>query len=249
MSTQQQRKAKARARHEAYLERQHAKADRRKRRRIVVAAVAGIALVVAAGVFLVNTQSDDTPVADAPDYIYDKAAPTLPEGAPAELVLDTDAGPITIELDTTKAPQNSNSLAFLAGQGYFDNTQCHRLTTDGIYVLQCGDRTGTGQGTPGYTTPDENLPKADSDGMAVYPRGTVAMAEPSGGEAGSQFFLVYKDSPLPPDYTVVGQITDGLSVVQDVADAGVSPDSANPNDGAPAQPVTITAATVRQEGS
>ena len=75
------------------------------------------------------------------------------------------------------------------------------------------------------------------------------MAEPGGGEAGSQFFLVYKDTPLPPQYTIVGQVTQGLEVVEEIAAAGVSPDSANPTDGPPAQPLTITAARVQQEGS
>jgi peptidyl-prolyl cis-trans isomerase B (cyclophilin B) len=249
VATQQQRKAKARARHEAYVERQRSKADKRRRRRVIGASVAGVALVVAGGWFLWWSTSDDTPAetATTDDFTYDQAGNTLPAGAPAELVLDTDQGPITIALDTEKAPNNSNSLAFLAGQGYFDNTTCHRLTTDGIYVLQCGDRTGTGEGNPGYTTADENLPKADQTGQATYPRGSVAMAEPSGGEAGSQFFLVYKDSPLPPDYTIVGEITKGLDVVDKVAAGGVSPDSPSPTDGPPAKPITITAASVQQE--
>jgi len=251
VATQQQRKAKARARHEAYVERQQAKTEKRHRRRLVVAAVAGVALVMAGGWFLWWSTSDDEPAqtATTEDFTYEKAGNTLPKGAPAELVLDTDQGPITIALDTEKAPNNSNSLAFLAGQGYFDNTTCHRLTTDGLYVLQCGDRTGTGSGTPGYTTADENLPKADKTGLATYPRGSVAMAEPSGGEAGSQFFLVYKDSPLPPDYTIVGQMTKGLDVVDQVAKAGVSPDAPDPTDGPPAEPITITAARVQQEKS
>jgi peptidyl-prolyl cis-trans isomerase B (cyclophilin B) len=260
VSTQQQRKAKARARHEAYVERQQAKAEKRRQRRVVGASIAGVALVVAGGWFLWWSTDDEAtqtaadsastePTADNEDYTYQQAAETLPKGAPAELVLDTDRGPITINLDTEKAPKNSNSLAFLAGEGYFDGTTCHRLTTEDIFVLQCGDRTGTGSGTPGYTTADENLPKAGNDGFATYPRGSVAMAEPGGGEAGSQFFLVYKDTSLAPDYTIVGQITKGLEIVDDVAAAGVSPDSATPGDGPPAEPITITAARVQQEKS
>jgi peptidyl-prolyl cis-trans isomerase B (cyclophilin B) len=251
VTTQQQRKAKARARYEAYVARQHAKAVRRRRRNVVLASVAGVVLVIAAGVFLWSTTTDDSTSTasnptDATDgFTYPAAGKALRKGAPADLVLDTDHGPITIALDTTKAPNNSNSLAFLAGKGYFDNTQCHRLTTDpaGIYVLQCGDRTGTGSGGPGYTTADENLPK-DTDNN--YPKGTVAMAEPSGGEAGSQFFLVYKDTTLPPNYTIVGEITKGLDVVEKIAAAGVSPDSPQPGDGPPAEPITITAARIEQ---
>ena len=252
MSTQQQRKAKARARHEAYVQRQQAKQQQRRKRQVVAASVAGVLIVAAGGWFLWWSTADDssTTASDsADDFTYAKAADTLSKGAPADLVLDTDRGPITITLDTTKAPKNANSLAFLAGQGYFDDTSCHRLTTEGIFVLQCGDRTGTGSGNPGYTTADENLPKADNTGVATYPRGSVAMAEPGGGEAGSQFFLVYKDTPLAPDYTIVGQISQGLDVVEEVAAAGVSPDSANPTDGPPAEPLTITAARVEQVGS
>lgn len=252
MSTQQQRKAKARARHEAYVQRQQTKHHKRRQRQVVAAAVVGVLIVVAGAWFLWWSTSDDADTTASEigdDFTYSKAADTLPAGVPAELVLDTDRGPITITLDTTKAPNNSNSLAFLAGKGYFDDTSCHRLTTEGIFVLQCGDRTGTGGGNPGYTTADENLPKADKTGIATYLRGSVAMAEPGGGEAGSQFFLVYKDSPLAPDYTIVGQISKGLDVVEEVAAAGVSPDSANPTDGPPAEPLTITAARVQQEGS
>lgn len=253
MTTQQQRKAKARARHNAYVERQQAKAERRRKRNVALAAVAGVAIVVAGGWFLWWSTSDDTtPTADEPtteldELTYPAADQVLPKGTPADLVLDTDRGPITVALDTTKAPKNANSLAFLAGEGYFDGTTCHRLTTSGIFVLQCGDRTGTGGGNPGYTTEDENLPKADKTGTATYSKGVVAMAEPSGGEAGSQFFLVYRDSPLPPDYTIVGTITEGLPIVEEIAEAGVSPEAGNPQDGPPAQPIAITAARVEQE--
>ena len=246
MTTQQQRKARARARHEAYVERQQSKSAKRRRRTVVLASVAGVALVAAAvGAVWVFMKDDtaETNQAQPDDYTYSRAEQVLPKGAPADLVLDTDHGPITIALDTTKAPENSNSLAFLAGQGYFDNTSCHRLTTQGIFVLQCGDRTGSGSGGPGYTTGDENLPKDSDDN---YPKGTVAMAEPSGGEAGSQFFLVYDDTTLPPDYTIVGEITGGLDVVQKIADAGVAKDSTNPGDGAPAEPITITSARIEQ---
>ena len=253
MTTQQQRRAKARARHEAYVERQHAKAVRRRRRNVALAAVAGVLIVVGGGWFLWSATDDGDATAESPtdsqtpdDFTYEAAAKTLPKGAPADLILDTDHGPITITLDTSKAPKNSNSLAFLASRGYYDDTSCHRLTTAGIFVLQCGDRTGTGSGNPGYTTPDENLP---DDGKNNYPKGTVAMAEPSGGEAGSQFFLVYDDTTLPPDYTIVGEVSKGLDVVQQIADAGVAPDSPQPGDGPPAEPITITAARIEQSTS
>lgn len=105
-------------------------------------------------------------------------------------------------MDAAKTPQTVNSFKSLADKGFFDNTKCHRLTTEGIFVLQCGDPEGTGKGGPGYTIADENLDalgKADQNGQVVYPAGTVAMANTGQpGSGGSQFFLVYKDSPLAP---------------------------------------------------
>lgn len=157
------------------------------------------------------------------------------------MTLDTNCGALTMSLDP-KAPQTIASMAFLAKAGYFNNTACHRLTTAGIYVLQCGDPAGDGTGGPGYTIPEENLPAINANGVAVYPRGTVAMARRSDpGSGGSQFFLVYQDSPLPPDYTVFGQLTAGLDVLDRVAAAGTGNGSA---DGLPAQPLFIRSATL-----
>lgn len=144
--------------------------------------------------------------------------------------LATTCGDIGIELDAEKAPRTVNSFRFLAGEGYFDHTRCHRLVDEGIHVLQCGDPTGTGQGGPGYTIPDENL-DAEAVGGGTYPAGTVAMAntynaqEDKGRDTGgSQFFLVYEDSPLPPDYTPFGRITEGMDVLAKIAAAGSTQD-------------------------
>jgi peptidyl-prolyl cis-trans isomerase B (cyclophilin B) len=148
--------------------------------------------------------------------------------------IDTNCGTIVVKLDGKHAPHTVNSFAFLAGKHYFDNTPCHRLTTSGIYVLQCGDPTGTGTGGPGYTIPDENLKGA------TYPAGTLAMAntgQPHSG--GSQFFFCYDDTQLPPQYTPFGTVTSGLDVLKKIAAAG-SDDSNGPGDGAPKQPVVIT---------
>ena len=120
---------------------------------------------------------------------------------------------------------------------YFDDTPCHRLTTAGISVLQCGDPTGTGRGGPGYTFADENLEGAS------YPRGTVAMANGGPDTNGSQFFLVYADTQLPPSYTPFGTITKGLDVLEQVAEAG-SDDSSGTGDGKPKLTVQITTAKV-----
>jgi len=149
----------------------------------------------------------------------------------------TNCGTITIKLDGKAAPHTVNSFAFLASKHYFDNTPCHRLTTSGIYVLQCGDPTGSGSGGPGYQFQDENLGAIKNN---TYPAGIVAMANAGPGTNGSQFFLVYKDSPLSPNYTPFGQIVSGLDVVQKIAAAGSNP----PGDGSPKQPVVIESFTV-----
>ena len=150
----------------------------------------------------------------------------------------TNCGTIIIALNGKHAPHTVNSFAFLSGKGYFNDTPCHRLTTSGIYVLQCGDPTGTGEGGPGYTIPDENLKGA------TYPAGTVAMAntgQPHTG--GSQFFFVYANTGLPPTYTPFGQVTAGLDVLTRIARAG-SDNSNGPGDGHPKQPVVIESFTV-----
>ncbi|MGA8247367.1 MAG: peptidylprolyl isomerase [Nocardioides sp.] len=156
------------------------------------------------------------------------------------LTLDTSVGILKGTLDATAAPCTVSSFVSLARQGYFDNTPCHRLTTAGIYVLQCGDPTGTGSGGPGYTVPDE------LSGKETYGPGVLAMAntgQPNSG--GSQFFIVYADSTanLQKLYTVFGKL-DARSVktVEKVASKGT--DNANgPGDGHPKEKVTITKAT------
>jgi peptidyl-prolyl cis-trans isomerase B (cyclophilin B) len=159
------------------------------------------------------------------------------EAADYTATLDTNCGSIVLTLDGKNAPHTVNSFAFLAGKHYFDNTSCHRLTTSGIYVLQCGDPTGSGSGGPGYELPDENLSAIKN---RTYPAGTVAMANAGPNTGGSQFFLVYKDSPLDPNYTPFGTITTGLDILQKIAAAGSNP----PGDGAPVQPVQIESFTV-----
>jgi peptidyl-prolyl cis-trans isomerase B (cyclophilin B) len=149
----------------------------------------------------------------------------------------TNCGTIVVTLDGKNAPHTVNSFAFLAGKHFFDNTPCHRLTTSGIYVLQCGDPTGTGSGTPGYEFKDENLGAIKGN---TYPSGTVAMANSGPNTNGSQFFLVYKNSPLQPNYTPFGQIVQGLDILKKIADAGSTP----PGDGKPDQPVVIESFTV-----
>jgi peptidyl-prolyl cis-trans isomerase B (cyclophilin B) len=145
----------------------------------------------------------------------------------------TNCGTITVALDGKAAPHTVNSFVFLAGKHYFDNTKCHRLTTSGIFVLQCGDPTATGSGGPGYEFRDENL------NGASYPAGTVAMANAGPGTNGSQFFFVYADTQLPPNYTPFGRITSGLDILKAIAAKGSTPEG----DGAPNQPVVIQSFT------
>ncbi len=151
--------------------------------------------------------------------------------------LTTNCGVISITTVGNKAPWTLTELATLAKGGYFNNSLCHRLTTEGIYVLQCGDPTATGSGGPGFQYPDENLP---ANAPNNYPAGTVAMANSGPGTNGSQFFLVYADTNLGPNYTIWGKITKGLEIVQAVAKAGVK---GGGGDGTPAQTIALLKVT------
>lgn len=169
--------------------------------------------------------------------------PTDPAQVSVSMV--TNQGHIGLMLANNESPCTVNSFASLVGQKYFDNTKCHRLTTSpGLGVLQCGDPKGEGTGGPGYQFANEyptdqyppNDPKAQEP--VLYPRGTLAMANAGPGTNGSQFFMVYKDSQLPPQYTVFGTIQpDGLATLDKIAKAGVA---GGGEDGAPATEVTIT---------
>lgn len=157
------------------------------------------------------------------------------------VTLQTSAGAIPLTLDRALAPCTVNSFERLARQAYYDGTTCHRLTTGAsLQVLQCGDPSGTGSGGPGYTIPDEVFPQL------TYGRGTLAMAKTAApNSGGSQFFLVYGQAQLPPEYTVFGSISaEGLQVVDGIARAGQD-ESNGPGDGAPVQRVTIESAEVQ----
>jgi eukaryotic-like serine/threonine-protein kinase len=157
----------------------------------------------------------------------------------------TNQGNIGVQLDNGESPCTVNSFASLAQQGFFDKTQCHRLTTAAtMSVLQCGDPSNDGTGGPGYQFaneyPTDQYPPGDPNARApvVYPRGTLAMANAGLNTNGSQFFIVYDDSQLPPEYTVFGTVDDaGLAIVDKVAKAGIV---GGGDDGVPASTVTIT---------
>lgn len=145
----------------------------------------------------------------------------------AKVTLHMTAGDVEITMDRATAPCTVNSFVSLAQQGWLDETSCHRLVDHGIFVLQCGDPTGTGTGGPGYSIPDELSPNVTSleklDGDKVnYPPGTVAVANSGPETGGSQWFIVWDDSPLPPHYTVFGTVDEaGLEVVRGIAAQGV----------------------------
>ncbi|GLX99311.1 peptidylprolyl isomerase [Herbidospora sp. NBRC 101105] len=179
------------------------------------------------------------------DYVSDPAGGAKDVGkpdpkvaaAPAVMKIDTNLGVIQADLDGAKAPCTVGSFTHLASKGYFDNTKCHRLTTEGIKVLQCGDPTATGSGGPGYRFVDENLEGAS------YKRGVLAMANSGPNTNGSQFFIVYGDETdtLPDSYTPFGTITKGLDLVDKVAKAGVE---GGGGDGTPKQAVEIKDVTI-----
>ncbi|WP_194921672.1 peptidylprolyl isomerase [Catenulispora rubra] len=133
---------------------------------------------------------------------------------PYSVVFHTSEGDITVKALTSAAPCTTFSFRFLIDHGYYNGTHCHRLTTQRLWVLQCGDPTGTGSGGPGYSFNDENLTGA------TYPAGTVAMANAGPNTNGSQFFFTWKDTKLRPDYTPFGVVTSGMDVLQKIAAAG-----------------------------
>ena len=267
-ASNKRRKALAAAKVERQHARRAEKAAKHRRRLTITWGLVGLAVVlVVAGLwFWPRMAADDVTAApsDAPSATPSPSAspvdigcdpaPTPPatpqtfEKAPATaidtkttytLTLKTNCGDIAIKTKTAQAPKTVNAVLSLADAGYYDDTLCHRLTTSGLYVLQCGEATGTGSGPgPGFTVPDENLPKKATNN---YPKGTVAMANAGPDTASSQFFNVYKDTTLPPGYTIWGTVTKGLDVVEKVAKAGVA---GGKDDGRPAAPIGILSTTV-----
>ena len=167
---------------------------------------------------------------------------------PSSMTIVTNCGNIEITLAKRLAPITISKLTQLVKSKFFDNSLCHRLTTSGIYVLQCGDPSGgRGMSPAGWKEfQDENLPAAGDNN---YPAGTVAMANRGPGTNTTQFFLVYKDSTLPPNYTVWGQIKSGLEIVDDIGTIGAYQINRKDKkayfvgDGIPIQPIEIRRVT------
>ena len=223
--------------------RRAAQARRRRQMLAGLGAIVAVVVLVGVGWFLITTfwpSSKAEPSAQPSDNpngcVYAKDPNPPPKGArnvgipsttnvprtgTQKVTMTTTSGVVEFTLDTAKAPCTVNSFTFLASKKYFDATPCHRLLASGVFVLQCGDPSGTGFGGPGYQFGTENLPS--SSAKPTYPKGTVAMAK---GEApdstGSQFFLVYRDSAFPPDYTIFGKITKGLDILEKVGAGGVT---------------------------
>lgn len=275
VTSDQRRKQLAR---EKYLRQQERRAARRRRARVRNIAIAlAAALVLAAGAAYAasgglngDEQKDEAadeakpspskpadpcekPAKGKPNGKKWKKEPelTVDESADYTMKLATTCGDVTVDMDASKAPHTVNSFRFLAGEEFFDHTECHRLVDQQIHVLQCGDPTGTGKSGPGYTIPDENLKDPRLKGGS-YPAGTVAMAnkydprtKKGRDSGGSQFFLVFEDSPLPADYTPFGKITGGMDVLKKIAKAGSTPDPQTQNT-PPNATVVIEKATVRE---
>jgi peptidyl-prolyl cis-trans isomerase B (cyclophilin B) len=261
VTSDQRRRQLAREKYLRQQERRQTARRKANRRNSVIAAVLAVAVIGtggawAAGAFekdakktvtAAEATASESPSAEASEE--PEPAMKIDEKAKYTMTLTTNRGTMKIAMDAAKTPHTVNSFKYLADKGYFNSTKCHRLTTAGILVLQCGDPEGTGSGGPGYTIPDENLTglgAAGEDGTVTYPAGTVAMANTGQTHTGgSQFFLVYEDSKLPPTYTPFGTLdADGLKAVKAIGAKGVE---GGGSDGAPAESVDIEKATVTED--
>ena len=221
-------------------------------------ALCALAIAVNSLAFLPTSQAEERPQTVAgcakptsklrvPDTV--KQPKSIDKKLAKTMTITTNCGVITIAMNLD-APQTVTNMSALARAKYFDKTYCHRLTTESMYVLQCGDPSAQKNGSPGSWKgyQDENLPK----GKGInYPAGTVAMANSGPKSNGSQFFLVYKDTTLPAKYTIWGKITSGLPLLLEFEKVGayeVDPASGKAyysDDGIPIQPVEIKSVTVR----
>lgn len=200
-----------------------------------------VCLAAATVLAIAGCSGNDSADSEAQPTQLSLPAPDLSEHRTWSGALTINGEDVEVELDGANAPQAVANFVYLAQAGYYDDTECHRLVTQGIYILQCGDPTATGMGGPGYTFgPVENAPDD-----AVYRKGVVAMARTGAPDSmGSQFFIVYEDSPIHHDavggYTVFGTVTSGLDVIEAVADAGVQPGTTTPVDSVTIEGVEVS---------
>jgi cyclophilin family peptidyl-prolyl cis-trans isomerase len=220
------------------------------RRWIALAVFAAIAVAVVAAVLISDGGGDDdssttaedgaggckTVEAPEPKTISFKAPEeVLEQGEPATAVVKTSCGTFEIALDTKRAPKTANSFAFLAEEGFYDDLVFHRIVPG--FVIQGGDPEGTGTGGPGYSVDEKPPPNL------AYSKGVVAMAKSSAeppGRSGSQFYVVTApDAGLPPEYALVGKVTDGYDAVARIEKLGTPEEK-------PKQTVLIEEVTIEQ---
>lgn len=216
-----------------------------KDNRFALVAAAGALVLALAGQLLYFNVGPGSVIAEPTDQAaddsnsrYELPSPDLAEARTWQGSVELNGAALNFELDGAAAPQAVANFVSLAQAGYFEQITCHRLVTEGIYVLQCGDPNGDGTGGPGYNFgPIENAPADD-----LYTEGALAMARRGGdgSSMGSQFFIVYQDSTIPSDaaggYTVFGRVTGGLDVVKAIAAAGTADGS---SDGRPSGEVKL----------
>jgi peptidyl-prolyl cis-trans isomerase B (cyclophilin B) len=271
-SIKDRQRAAARARLEKEMAERAAAARKRRQRQAIIGSAIAVVVIAGGAVWLVTSMGSGDKKASAKAAgpapgtadctwapidpssgakIKDVGKPptNVPKVGSDTLTMTTNLGVITAAVDKTKAPCTAAAFEYLASKQFWNGTKCHRLTTAGIKVLQCGDpdakgkgyRPTDGTGGPSFRYAEENLPTGKTP---AYPAGTIAMAktqEPA--STGSQFFIVYGDTQLDPSYTVLGTITKGLDIVQAVAKAGT--DNANgQGDGHPKKEVDITTLTM-----
>jgi peptidyl-prolyl cis-trans isomerase B (cyclophilin B) len=278
-SIKDRQRAAARARLEKEMAERAAAARKRRQRQAVIGSAIAVVVVAGVAVWLVTSLTKDDKKTASPSASASAAAAPAPAGTanctwtPQDaasggkvvnvgtpptnvpkvgtqtLTLNTNLGVITAKVDLTKAPCTAAAFDFLAAKKFWDGTKCHRLVTQGISVLQCGDPTAKGKGYrdtdgtggPNFMYAEENLPTGKTP---PYPAGTLAMAKTQNpGTTGSQFFIVYADTTLDPSYTILGTVTKGLDIVKNVAKAGS--DNANgQGDGHPKTEVDIKSLTM-----
>ncbi|GGK85657.1 peptidylprolyl isomerase [Mangrovihabitans endophyticus] len=265
-SIKDRQRAAARARLEKEMAERAEAARKRRQKQAIIGSAIAVVVIAGVAVWLVSSlgSDDDTKTNAAAPPAGTVACKWIPEsgdtgakvkdvGTPPPnapntgtdtLTMSTNLGAITATVDRSKVPCTAAAFEYLASKNFWDNTKCHRLVTEGIKVLQCGDPTATGKGYrdtdgtggPSFRYAEENLP---TSATPAYPEGTLAMAKTQAASStGSQFFIVYGDTELPPDYTVLGKVTKGMEIVKDVAKAG-SDDANQPGDGHPKKEVVI----------
>jgi peptidyl-prolyl cis-trans isomerase B (cyclophilin B) len=269
-SIKDRQRAAARARLEKEMAERAEAARKRRQRQAIIGSAIAVVVIAGGAIWLVTAlnKGDDKNAASGPpagtvacSWTPEDASsgakvvdvgtppPNAPNVGTATLTIDTNLGAITATVDKSKAPCTAEAFTYLSSKKFWDGTKCHRLTTEGIKVLQCGDpsakgkgyRPTDGTGGPSFRYAEENLPTGKTP---AYPAGTIAMAKTQApNSTGSQFFIVYGDTTLDPSYTVLGTVTKGLDIVQQVAKAGTD-DANGKGDGHPKKEIEIKTLTM-----